>query len=482
RRGREESNTGKSKQTEAPSKTFSGPTALEKISGQTCDLGKCSRLLVKLGVEYAVDDSKLAGSYVSQQDVSYYVSAALDDAKNMAQESTKQAFDVCHESSLWSDRPDHIVLFEKGTTNPILAVVYKKPFRYGENTPILGPVLRQVFDCMMELRSLGHSAPFVVLTTFDSSWMFWENEEYSNRLVQQENKLEYIAKLQLTSPSRAAISSESQTVSYEEEFSKFGASSRDNMYQTGSYESKDIVRLLYTAILCGLARNPTAPSDNQIIPKEAFVGTALKLTEKEYSWGHAELKVDKPIMEVASGSTASQPKLQRSFNNTFFAIERIGRGYTSEVFSAYDHKGKFCVIKMYVRHEDANEQGQQICLAEVERLKQFYDFLEGKVFYQVLNNVPCIVMPYFRPLSKDEQKSLAEQEKSDLQDCLLNFKKFRYSDCDLRWRHIGYYCGQKDGKELKKLVMFDLADLQEVQEEITPKEVAQLVETLQQCL
>jgi hypothetical protein len=55
------------------------------------------------------------------------------------------------------------------------------------------------------------------------------------------------------------------------------------------------------------------------------------------------------------------------------------------------------------------------------------------------------------------------KSKTNVQTCLLSFesegKKWRYSDCDLRWRHAGYFVPQ-DGE--KKMVSFDLAESEEV--------------------
>ena len=53
-------------------------------------------------------------------------------------------------------------------------------------------------------------------------------------------------------------------------------------------------------------------------------------------------------------------------------------------------------------------------------------------------------------------------------------KKLMYAEGDLHWRHIGYY---QDTTE-KELVMFDLADLVEVEEEVDPKYIESQLGTL----
>jgi hypothetical protein len=83
------------------------------------------------------------------------------------------------------------------------------------------------------------------------------------------------------------------------------------------------------------------------------------------------------------------------------------------------------------------------------------------VSFQELKGFPCVIMPFFVPLSKEERK----ESKTNVQTCLSSFesegKKWQYSDCDLRWRHVGYFVPQ-DGE--KQMVSFDLAELEEVEQ------------------
>ena len=74
-----------------------------------------------------------------------------------------------------------------------------------------------------------------------------------------------------------------------------------------------------------------------------------------------------------------------------------------------------------------------------------------------------MIMPFFAPLTKEDRKKLKDGGYEELKNCLLGFKddegkKWKYDEDDLRWRHVGYFGQGKD----RKLVMFDLVDLEEV--------------------
>ena len=488
----EKSHTGQSKHLGATSKEHEldlesvDKLDLESVDKKRSILDAASCLLVKFDKDPRNKEStnKLVGSYSSESDVSSWIAASLEDAQHLAHAATGRTFHVHHEFSLWSDRPDHLVLYDQAREDPIIAVEDKKPF--GEGNEMTKHVRGQMFDYLMELRCLGHSAPFAVLSTFENSWLFWQDDEESNNIAASKDRIAKIndmlgtadvsptkvVEAEKNTPSPPVLKSEVERGGNSSGRSTFDECSRNNLLQTEVYNSKQLVLLLYTAIICGLARNPSAPRKEYSI-RNSYDGIALQLKKDEYKWGHLRLSVGSPIVFQNLGSSRRRTRPPPCPKGNFFAIEKLGRGDTSKVFGAYDHDGKRCAIKMYIRRDkdnngklqslkDSKETGTASCKTEAKRLVDFYPFLRGKVYFQELNTFPCVIMPFFRPLSTEEQSD--EKLKDQVRGCLsaLAKKGLKYRESDLRWRHMGYFI--EEGGTRKELVMFDLAELEKMEE------------------
>ncbi len=444
-------------------------------------LVKFSSLLLKLhkNSNNKGKTDRLEATYSTKRDVLGFVSAALDDAQCLAEKVTGKYFNLFHGFSLWSNQCEHLVLYDhadKALQCPILAVEVQKPFEKEMSKHHLG----QMFDHLMDMRRRGHSAPFVVSSTFEKSWLFWGDDKESNRIVGSEDRLEEVkakigtdtkpaaAKKKTPSPSELKNETNHNSSTDSLPTSMFKECARkNNMFQSKAYGSKQLVPLLYNAIICGLARSPTVfrDSDNHSSDRNSYDGIALHLTQTSYDWGHLNCSLGCPI----------------GTRRNFFAIENLGRGDTSKVFDAYDSSGNRCVIKMYIKvdEESSTKYKQTVkesCKREVERLQTFYLFLKDKVYFQELNKFPCVIMPYFRPLSKKERNEFLDENgklRSKIRACLLALAKqgLKYHGFDLRWRHIGYYEIENKKKfeheieNRKKVVMFNLADLEEMNEE-----------------
>ena len=480
--GSETSTIGSSNHATAVSIEMPDCVVLENIDDTAVNLDRISNLLQTHKANY--------GAYCSEADVSAYMGGALRDACSMAEDSTKISFRTYREFSLWSGRPDHLVVWNHVNSDPILAVEDKKPFyERGKKNEIPGPVQGQMFDYLMELRCLGHSAPFAVLSDFNFSWLFWQKGKVSENLLKAEDKVKLVSKglektptkgngaeQNETPPAKKLVNEVTSFDTSESTRSIFSVCERTgNLNHSQRFENKELVPLLYTAILCGLAQNPSALRKQQIIDRKSYDDMALKLMEKSYDWGHLKFKVGTCIGFWKGKTQSRQGKFQKHGQKVFFAIANIGRGHTSKVFEAYDSSGHLCAIKIYVKqckdsngkaltNENSRKEGKNVCLKEIERLIQAYPFLEEKVSFQLVNNLPSIIMPYFQPLTDIERKD--EKVKNEIRACLRKFcekgtnKKLMYAEADLHWRHIGRY-QDTAGEEL---VMFDLADLVEVED------------------
>jgi hypothetical protein len=320
----------------------------------------------------------------------------------LAEQATKRQFYIHKEFSLFSDRPDHLVLFDKETNNPIIAVKDKSPFHVGDNKNpenISTAVCGQVFDYIMELRALGHSAPFVVLSTFHDSWLFWQSNKDSDEMVKDNERRKSISKLIPTSPTNGPggakktpsppeLKADAKNKMTEFQGSVFEQMKREKMLASKAYTSKQLVQLLYTAICCGLARNSAAVHCESFPHSESYSnGIALKLDKSTYEWGKLQLEVGKPV-QLKSRST-TRGKGSRNLEGTYFALKQIGRGSTSKVFAACDHNGNRCVIKMYVKRstdsdgafltlKKSQEAGREFCKLRGCPITSVLSFFKGE--------------------------------------------------------------------------------------------------------
>jgi hypothetical protein len=305
--GNEGSHVGALKHAEA-SVQQSSDLVLEKINYDDDQLSRPSRLLLHFKAD-AMEGDNLVQTYATETDVSSYISAALQDALHLAEQATKRRFYIHKEFSLFSDRPDHLVLLDNETNNPIIAVEDKKPFHVGDNKNpenIPAAARGQVFDYIMELRALGHSAPFVVLSTFHDSRLFWQSDKDSDEMVKDNERMKSISKLIPTSPTNGPggakktpsppeLKAETNNKMSEFQGSVFELMEREKMLASKAYTSKQLVHLLYTAICCGLARNSAVHCESFPHSESYSNGIALKLDKSTYRWGELQLEVGKPV-------------------------------------------------------------------------------------------------------------------------------------------------------------------------------------------
>lgn len=169
----------------------------------------------------------------------------------------------------------------------------------------------------MELRCLGHSAPFAVLSTFEESWLFWRDDEESNKIVESKDRLTEVKNKLKNVVETGNDNSGTDSVLQ----STFDECSRDKLLQTEVHSSKQLVQLLYTAIICGLARNPTASRENHSSVRKSYDGIALELNESKFNWGHLRLSVGSPITFQRLGSSTGGTKRLPCSKGSFFAIE-----------------------------------------------------------------------------------------------------------------------------------------------------------------
>ena len=504
--GMPDSNTGKSKHNAAVRSPTPLDLSLEVINVDQIPENTPSGLLGKFVRAPDEVGEPLRMPYATEADVSSFIMAALEDAVTLATLATKRTLRIRHEYSLFKDRPDHLVVMDAASHDPVLALEDKKPF----NGDVSAIVEGQVFDYMMEMRVLGLQSPYVILSSFERSWLYCGGEEGERGAAeQQDSRLdglldqfscqETMQHQNLTQSPPKLVPESNLEEKYN--FAKKGVAdpSTDNCWVQASEESvftplpkREVVRsqdfksselicLLYTALLCSLSQNPSSPkkemTDHAASLNKRF--TALMVNQSKYWWG--KLHWTRSGIQVKVKDDVRSSKRRTAYKtydqSAFFAFRILGRGETSKVFQAFDSMGCQVVIKMYLKtwsgdesesdkklntkqvKEKAKKQGEDACKREMENLRAMYDMTEKEVYCIELMGFPCVIMPLFLPLKAVERRHKLD----DIENCLLKLheRKLKYLDCDLRWRHIG--------KWNDKIIMFDLADLES--EENQNKEV-----------
>jgi len=446
-----------------------------------------SQLLLTFNILTAEKNADLVMNYATEADISNFVASALKDAILFVQKRTGKKLELHHEVSLFSQRPDHLVLVEAELNAPILAVEYKKPYPdKSKNLIDKTAVIGQIFDYITAMQAFGHSAPFVVLTTFEKSTVFWKDDEKSNEIARDQNakrstfsftstpsKARCLTDTEKTASPPELKSEQKQKDDDEEDGYCFKTSATMNdrrLLHSTEYNSDKLVQLLYTAIICGLTRNPDAAKREISRPEVFYRGDALKMQEDSknpnYEWGRLYAQLGKPI-QCLSGSS-SRTNREDYAGGIYFVIGIIGAGITSKVFLALDHAGKECVIKMYVKRDDESETflntkyfkkaARESTDAEARVLTETYNFLDGKVHSKWISGRSCVIMPFFKPLTKADRKSKEGEIKRVLGEIFFESGRM-YKEDDLRWRHVGLY---KDEHQTEHVVLYDLADLQAI--------------------
>jgi hypothetical protein len=234
---------------------------------------------------------------------------------------------------------------------------------------------------------------------------------------------------------------------YQADFQAAASLGERRLMGTQEYDSTYLVRLMYTAILCGAAANPYAGTKIKNLHLEQgrfYKLEALKMTPKEYTWGTLQARVGSQI----SNETDS-----------YYVVGIIGADDTSKVFHALDATGKECVIKMYTKRTDDDRKtlvpkqnfvinAEAAAKREVCHFELLYPGIG--VMAKTIYDHHCVVLPLFRPIQKAKRKDHMAAIKQELQRFAR--KGLKYATCDVCWRHVGLHDGN--------IVLFDHADLE----------------------
>ena len=184
----------------------------------------------------------------------------------------------------------------------------------------------------------------------------------------------------------------------------------------------------------------------------------IEMDKTTYKWGTLTTTYQGPCI-------ANQRGRLRRFNNSvqnkkLYLLQCIGTGGTSKVYHAITKDGFDCVVKLYVqRHFDDGtmktkkefeKDSIEHVTNEFNNYERIYkDELKDYVWMQKLNQMDCIIMPFFQPIEVQDRNDELPNIETRLK--LFTAQKLAFRDCDQCWRHIGRFNDQ--------LYLFDLGDL-----------------------
>jgi hypothetical protein len=416
--------------------------------------------------------------YQTEADISSYTGIALEDAIKMVFLIKGITLHSRHEQSIFSQRPDHVVVYHIGSNLPVIAIEVKKP---DDKKGILTKnTAGQVFDYAVSMKAFGHKAPFVVLSSVQHTHVTWLNEDLPNGLARGAGR-EESASMNGLSPSversaqavdhtdktpsppnlingdtilQVPMSIGSQApLSGSQRLMFQGEEERTFCRSSSVYNSSQLARVVYSAILCGLhGLDKSVAKTITRFTQPSMVGTrcCLELSKDCYCWG-----------TISSNRNHNSPLEKRPKKDNplkkFYVVGIIGSGNTSKVFHALDLECQEYVIKMYVKRFEGKKylekrvfekNASRSVKTEVTNFNLIYPELD--VVYRMLNKHHCVVMPFFDPVPKDERESRIEEIQNVLE--VFASKNLKYKDEDVRWRHVGLYEGN--------CILYDLAELE----------------------
>ena len=431
----------------------------------------------------------------TEADVASIVNDVLHDAIAILNhlEIDIEGLGACQERSLFSGRPDILVVRSSTHQLPLLVIEVKKPIVDGhlcDKQKALG----QAYDYAESLRARGRPEPVVVLTTVAESCVCWNSEDeddktggrYANAIgiastcqpAPQKQKASSTSASATPPMLRSPDSSATRSISRDELDNVFEPASSREFNRSKVFEAHQLAHALCAALCRAFCSTPAKDKSIYHLRPESsyFFSNVLRFAAEGggYAWGTLKVCVGAPTpsRRRKTSKNARSAKSQNPIDGdacAYYLIGRLGYGATSNVWRALDWAGNEVVVKARVKatnkmghaldSESSDSEAKRATEEEVGKLKCFYEFLEGKVHYAKLSGFHCVVMPFFRPVPKKDRKASLEAVKAVLMGAFYA-NKLRHDDEDVRWSHIGTYTEASNaGAGTIYHVLRDLADL-----------------------
>jgi Family of unknown function (DUF5898) len=409
---------------------------------------------------------------------------------------------VTMERSLFSCRPNIMVVRSKSNGKGLLSLEVKPPVSKDKTLVQFPPVLDHAFNHAMTMDAFGEGTPLVLITSFEESYLCSVNASDLEQagLEQEHNESDgkeqsnggdtqgnFAVRESVDSPKLAldeGSTSSSATATFpptrsptrksSQKLGTINESSSDTeraasftlgkfdrvLHRSQLFRSHQLVKLIFSALQIAQKNCKTSvvtiyellPGKTYCFPKvlRAATGSA------EYVWGELNnVRIGQPI--VCPQETMDE--------TSFYIIGALGCGGTSNVYQALDSSGTVVALKVYVNclqygysmeQEDFDKRAKDATNREAELLREFYPFLKEKVKVVKIFDFYCVVMPVFQTIAKDERRAQLPKIKKVLTD-IFKKKQKKYTDEDIHWRHVGNYNGN--------CVLYDLCDLEDVEDD-----------------
>jgi hypothetical protein len=218
-----------------------------------------------------------------------------------------------------------------------------------------------------------------------------------------------------------------------------------------------IIPALVLALRCGFESLLTAKKKELPNQNGGVQGTCAYVDEKALLW-----------TDIPTSIRFNYTKFPGPSTKKFYLWTSLGRGSTGQAFLACNSSGNVCVAKFFLldekqilltnkEHREAMRESLKTASkvkakTEMNHWQSFYG--EKNVRVVELNNLWCLLMPYFDHVMTNER----EQALPKVMELLESFKQrgFNYKMNDLRWRHVYQRFGE--------ITLIDLCSLEKIKE------------------
>mmetsp|Transcript_2789 Transcript_2789/g.7812 ORF Transcript_2789/g.7812 Transcript_2789/m.7812 type:complete len:541 (-) Transcript_2789:32-1654(-) len=434
-------------------------------------------------------------TYQNETKVQHLVAACLKDALRSL--CLYDEFGVETEYSIFSLRPDIIVVSHcaKGI---MLVVEVKKPgLGVFESHEVAG----QVYDYLVGELLAGNATPFAVLSCYDEMCIAHLADDGASRDILNKNATQLnmdiddgvLAAFGIgDGDGKAHQQNESAATSPQSKLNRVFAQNKpsaeacDNavdmedrddeedsddedwdraVIYTQTFCGEQAIKALVLAIRCGLEAIAKSEPRNVPMGGESVRGSCARVSATGLVWGN-----------MRETLRFHHSKFPGPTTRTLYLWRDLGRGSKGRVYLACNAEGSVCAVKFFLINDDtyhrqegtkaerqAFREGQmKIKAAEANRerdywLKVYGDTFKGQVRVVQLNNLWCLMMPYFDQVPYNERECCIDA----IHDHLSRFKDMdlRYSETDLRWRHVGVRNGSPYIFDLGSLEVANSADI-----------------------
>ena len=371
-------------------------------------------------------------------------------------------------STLFSNINDHIFIKDATSGIPILSVDPRMFLidQVAEENGQSNDILSKCLDHLLSMRLMGHPCPFGALTCHNLTRVTWLGSPLHREIIFHHKLEGYNVRRLLKiiqqlaghpqSVERPATLKVSKSTSISHRTCSYiNSSARSINISELSYSQDKMIDLFVNAVFCSLEgfaqpRNIIRWEENEEIVFQDAVG----LTKDTHVW-----------TDIATVHKGPLTLAQRRKDKTgvIYLVSYVGYGASSKVYRGVTQSGHGCVVKVYVPFslemddDEFEKYSKDMAKKEEANYKEIYgrSGLKNYVWRETLNNMQCIILPFFEPVDVEKQSN--EDVLTAIKEQLHQFGKAGklFRKCDQSWRHVGYFQNQIYLYDLGHLIDMD---------------------------